>query len=90
MSSRITGEQLQAVLLDVEPLEDVDEFKYLGSMCVANGQGTEEIKSRINLARSTFFRLHSCLWSRHEISLHTKGRVHQVAVRSILLYGCET
>ncbi len=30
-------------------LEDVDMFKYLGSMCVANGQGTEEIRSRINL-----------------------------------------
>ncbi len=25
-----------------------------------------------------------------EISLHTKGRVYQAVVRSILLYGCET
>ncbi len=25
-----------------------------------------------------------------EISLHTKGRVHQTVMRSILLYGCET
>ncbi len=66
------------------------KFKYLGSMFVANGQGTEEIRSRINLAHSAFSRLQSCLWSRREISLRTKGRVYQAVVRSILLYGCET
>ncbi len=59
-------------------------------MFVANGQGTEEIRSRINLARSAFSRLQSCLWSRREISLRTRGRVYQAVVRSILLYGCET
>ncbi len=42
MSALIPGEQRQAVLLDGEPLEDVDKFKYLGSMFVANGQGTEQ------------------------------------------------
>ncbi len=52
-------------------------------MFVANGQGTEEIRSRITLARSAFSRLQPCLWSRREISLH------QAVVRSILLYGCE-
>ncbi len=45
--------------------------------------------SRINLARSAFSRLQSCLWSRREISLRTKGRVYQAVVCSILLYGCE-
>ncbi len=54
MSALIPGEQRQAVLLDGEPSEDVDKFKYLGSMFVPNGQGTEEIRSRINLARSAF------------------------------------
>ncbi len=61
MSALIPGEHRQAVLLDGEPLEDVDKFKYLGSMFVANGQGIEEIRSRINLARSAFSRLQSCL-----------------------------
>ncbi len=42
-------------------MEDVDKFKYLGPMVVANGQGTEENRSRINLARSAFSRLKSCL-----------------------------
>ncbi len=90
MPALIPGEQRQAVLLYGELLESVDKFKYLGSMFVANGQGTEEIRSRINLARSAFSRLQSCLWSWIEISLRTKGRVYQAVVRSILLYGCET
>ncbi len=47
-------------------------------------------ETRINLARCAFSRLQSCLWSWREISLRTKGRVYQVVVRSILLYGCET
>ncbi len=57
MSALIPGEPRQAVLLGGEPLEDVERFKYLGSMFAANGQGTEEIRSRINLARSAFSRL---------------------------------
>ncbi len=51
MSAPIPSEQRQAVLLDGEPLKDVDKFTYLGSMFVANGQGTEEVRSRIILAR---------------------------------------
>ncbi len=35
MSTLIPGEQRQAVLLDSEPLEDVDKFKHLGSIFVA-------------------------------------------------------
>ncbi len=57
LSALISSEQCQAALLDGEPLEDVDKFKYLGSMIVANGQGTGEIRSRINLARSAFSQL---------------------------------
>ncbi len=52
--------------------------------------GTEEIRSRINFARSAFPRLQSCLWSRCDILLRTIGRAYQAVVRSILLYGCET
>ncbi len=89
MSALIPGEQRQAVLPNGEPLEDVENFKYLGSMFVANGQGAGEIRSRITLASSAFPRLQSYLWSRREISLRTKSRVYQAVVRSILLHGCE-
>ncbi len=60
MSALISDEQHQSTLLDGEPLEDVDKFKYLGSMFVANDQGTEEIRRGINLVLSAFSRLQSC------------------------------
>ncbi len=59
------------------------------SMFIANGPG-DEIRCRINLSRSAFSRLKSCLWSEREISLRIKSMVYQAVARSILLYGCET
>ncbi len=58
---------------------------HLGSMLVSNVQGTEQISSKINPARSAFPRLQS----RREISLRTEGRVYKTVVCSILLYDCE-
>ncbi len=37
-----------------------------------------------------FNRLYNSLWSRHEISRRTKGRIYESVVRTILLYGCVT
>ncbi len=61
MSAFIPGEQCQAVLLDGEPVEDFEKFKDLSSLFIANGQGTEQIRSRINLTLSAFSCLLSCL-----------------------------
>ncbi|VDO54384.1 unnamed protein product [Schistosoma margrebowiei] len=48
-----------------------------------------EISARIQKARLAFANLHH-LWRRRDIGLSTKGRVYCAAVRSVLLYGCET
>ncbi len=63
-------------------------FNFLGIIFITNGQGTEEIRSRINLTRSAFSQLQSCLWPQRGLSLRKKGRVYQAVRRSILLYGC--
>ncbi len=49
MSALIPGEQRPALLLNGEPLEDVDKFKYRSSIFIANSQGTEEVRSKINI-----------------------------------------
>ncbi len=84
----IYGEQHQAILLNGEPVENVDKFKYVGSMSVANGQCTEG-RGRTSSACAAFSRLQPCLWPQREIPLRKKGRVYQATVRSIPLYGCE-
>ncbi len=57
------GMRINASKTKVMPalIPGVDKFKYLGSMFVVNGQGTEKIRSRNNLARSAFPPLQSCL-----------------------------
>ncbi len=60
-------------------------FKYLGPVFIANGRSTEEVRSRINLARFALSRVQSCLWS-----WSTKDKFYHAVMHSILLYGCET
>ena len=76
--------------LNAELIESVDKFRYLGSIIPPNGQGKGEVINRIDQARKAFLQLKPVLWRRSEISLRTKVRVYQTAVRSVLLYGCET
>jgi len=72
-----------------ERMEVVDTFNYLGSCITAGGGVGEEISLRIAKARLAFANLRH-LWRRRDISLSIKGRVYCAAVRSVLLYGCET
>ncbi|VDN54446.1 unnamed protein product [Dracunculus medinensis] len=59
------------------PVEEVLDFKYLGSTLIPNGQAKNDIStriSRITVARNAFFRLTKSLWSRREITIKTKVR----------------
>ena len=71
-------------------IEEVDSFQYLGSNIRSTGQGSDEIKLRVDKARRSFMQLFRNLWNRREISLRTKLRVFEASVRSVLVYGCET
>ncbi len=52
----------QAILLDGEPLGEVDKFKHLNSMFITHGQGTKEFRSSINVTYYVSSRLQS--WQR--------------------------
>ena len=75
---------LNGVRLDV-----VDRFTYLGSCLTKDSSIGPEINARISKARMAFANLLH-LWCRNDVSLPVKGRVYNAAVRSVLLYGCET
>jgi hypothetical protein len=87
LSSGLSSPELS---VDNTILQTVPVFKYLGSLILPSGQAQDEIKTRIDCARSAFFRLKKALWNRVEVSLKTKVRVYKAAVRSVLLFGCET
>ena len=75
--------------LSGEVLEVVSSFTYLGS-CISNDGGVDsEIHARIGKARAAFSKLRH-LWREKGVSERLKGRVYEAAVRTVLLYGCET
>jgi len=78
------------ICIDGCQVEGVNSFKYLGASFLPTGQVVDEIKTRINKARTVFVQLSKVVFRRREISLRTKVRVYQASVRAVLLYGCET
>ncbi len=46
--------KVSALIIGEQTPRDVNKFKYLGSMFITDVQGSEEIRSRINLVRSGF------------------------------------
>jgi hypothetical protein len=47
------------IKIDKEPVENVEEFNYFGSMIINDARCTREIKSRIAMANAQFKRLSS-------------------------------
>ena len=62
------------ILMNGERLEEVRSFKYFGSIIITEGDSTEEIRTRINLATSAIARLKK-IWSNNNIKTATKIRL---------------
>ena len=77
------------LLIADSPIEAVESFVYLGSTITTDGGALTDALSRISKARSAFAQLHR-IWSSSSISVHTKIRLFNFNVKSVLLYGCET
>ena len=77
------------ITMNGQILEEVENFKYLGSTLSKDGSSTKEIKIRLGLATSAMTRLNN-IWKSNSISLPTKLQLYKSLVLSILLYGCES
>uniref|UniRef100_A0A914VWC6 Reverse transcriptase domain-containing protein n=1 Tax=Plectus sambesii TaxID=2011161 RepID=A0A914VWC6_9BILA len=79
------------VHLDGKQIEQVQQFKYLGSIVQERKvASTAEVHSRIGLATATFSALNWCLWKKQSVSLQTKIHVFRATTIAVLLYGAET
>ena len=70
-------------------LEEVEDFKYLGSYISANGSMEKEIATRIAMAAQAFNRL-AKIWKSSSLQQRTKIRIYKSNVRSVLLYAAES
>ncbi len=66
LSAQVRPSSHGTLILDGVPLEEVALFKYIGTSFTATGKAVREITARINLARATFNRVRTSLWSRNE------------------------
>ena len=76
------------VSINDERLEQVREFKYLGSTISEDGRCRREITYRIAMAKQAFNKRKELLAG--GLNMNLKKRMIKCLVWSVLLYGCET
>ena len=77
------------IMLEGETLEEVKDFRYLGSIVDTHGGTEADVKKRISKARIAFHLLRN-VWKSKVIGETTKIRLFNINVKSVLLYGAET
>ena len=70
-------------------IENVPTYKYLGTWIERSGDQTREIRTRIEIARSTFIKMKK-LFTNRDINMELRMRVLRFYVFSTLLYGVES
>ena len=75
--------------IDVETLETLRDFIFLGSKITAEGDCSHEIKRHLLLGRKAMTNLDSILKSR-DITLSTKVHIVKTTVFPFITYGCES
>ena len=77
------------ITLEGERIDEVESFKYLGTMICNTGSLEIEFSDRLRKANQTMGRL-SKVWKSNRLKLHLKIRLYISLVRSVLLYGHES
>ena len=77
------------ITLGGKELEEVEAFTYPGSIVNKHGGTDTDVKETIGKARAVFLQLRN-IWNAKAISTHTKLRIFNSIVKSVLLYGSET
>ena len=86
---RINAQNNKQLYIENESLEDVNEFTYLGSIIDKTGGTDKDVKKRIQKARTAFKSLRN-IWKATKLNEHTKLKLFNSNVNSILLYRSET
>ena len=86
---RIGTKRGDGVSVAGEPIDEVDEFTYLGSIVSKTGGTDEDIQAQIGKARQAFAML-SPIWRSTAPTTKIKLRVFGSNLKAVLLYGSET
>ena len=86
---RMNSRSTEAIQMYGLPIEEVEEFPYLGSKMTSDGSCDAEIKTRLAKANQAFIMLRN-VWKAGKLSLQTKLRLFKSNVLTSLLYGAES
>ena len=86
--SKVNGNTTTNIVVAGERLEQVERFKYLGSVMTQEVRCEEEIKTRVAIAKNAFNKIKTIATNR-SISISLRKRFIKTYVWSTLLYGCE-
>ena len=75
--------------IDGETVEPASDFIFWGSIIIADGDCSHEIKRRLLLRRKVMSNLDSILKSR-DITLPTKVRIVKAMVFPVVMHGCDS
>jgi hypothetical protein len=76
------------IMIEQKQLENVESFKYLGSILTNDGRCTCEIKCRIAMAKAAFNKKRALFTCKLDLELRKK--LVKCYIWSIALYGVET
>jgi hypothetical protein len=76
------------IMIEQKQLENVESFKYLGSMLTNDGRCTCEIKSRISMAKAAFNKKRALFTSTLDLKL--RKTLVKCYICSVALYGAQT
>jgi len=74
---------------DNSPIENVEEFKYLGTTLTNQTSIQEEIKFRLKLGNACYYSLQNLL-SSSSLSKTRNTKIYRTIILHVALYGCET
>ena len=77
-----------AIMIDQKQLENVECFKYLGTILTNDGRCTREIKSRIAMAKAAFNKKKTLCTSK--LDLHLRKKLVKCYIWSMAFYAAET
>ena len=76
------------VRVDGEQIDEVEHFKYLGSLKAANGRCEKDIRTRIGMAKKRMLELVT-IWKDRGIRQELKVKLVRALVWTVLTYGAE-
>ena len=82
------GGKVDTVSLDGEQIEDVQDYKYLGSIKYSNGDCSIDTRVRKVMAEERVIQLTN-IWKNHGVHKMVKLRLVKALVWPVLTYGAE-